>query len=283
MIIFLSYVFYFIASSASSIQRRFLLKNKEYTTKEQIDFTFKCISMLFLGSLFFPFFSPFYLSGGFWYLLFLAITCAVFGAMSNIAGYLAQKHIDAGVTSIVWNIYTPVTIFLSSVFINEGLTPIQILGTLLLFIAIVIISKKHRIGRFSFDRYFLMTLLGGILISGVLVAERVLQNTTGFSAGVMISWGSQALGLGLVSLFFGQKNKYTNKEVLVTGGLQFIGALSYVILVWVSGNLSVVSSVTTFKVVVIFIAAAIFLGEREDLGRKLLGSIIAVIGLLLMR
>lgn len=281
--IILSYIFYFVASSASSLQRRFLFKHKEYTTPEQITFTFQCVFILFLGSLFFPLFSPFYLSGGFWQLFLLALVCGVFSAGSNIASYLAQKHMDAGVTTVLWNIYTPVTIFLSSILLNEGLKPVQILGTFFLLFAIVIISKKHRTGRFTFDKYFLLTILSGILISGVLVAERALQNTTGFSAGVMISWGSAALTLGLVSLFWGAKHSYTTKEVLTTGGLQFIGSLSYVILVWVSGNLSVVSSITTFKVVIIFIAAAIFLHEREDMYRKILGSIIAVIGLLLMK
>jgi hypothetical protein len=45
--------------------------------------------------------------------------------------------------------------------------------------------------------------------------------------------------------------------------------------------LSVVSAVTTFKIVVIFAVAAVFLNEREDMARKVAGSIIAVAGLLL--
>jgi drug/metabolite transporter (DMT)-like permease len=283
MTIFLSYLFYFVTSSASSLQRRFLIKQKEFTVSEQITFTFQCISMLFLGSLFFPFFSPFYLSGGFWHLFSLALICLVFGTASNIASYVAIKHMDAGVSSLIWNIYTPVTIFLSSILLHEGLSITQIIGTLLLLIAIVIISKKHRVGRFSFDKYFLLTLLGGVLISAVLIAERALQHKTGFSAGVMISWGAQTIGLGLASLLWGHKHTYTNTEVLTTGGLQFIQALSYVTLVWTVGNLSIVSSITTFKVVIVFITAALFLHEREDMPRKILGSLIAVIGLLLMK
>jgi uncharacterized membrane protein len=43
-----------------------------------------------------------------------------------------------------------------------------------------------------------------------------------------------------------------------------------------------VSSITTFKVVIVSVAAALFLNEKEDLPRKIIGSIIAVIGLLLM-
>jgi hypothetical protein len=125
-------------------------------------------------------------------------------------------------------------------------------------------------------------LLGGVLMSVVLIAERTLQKTTGFSAGVMLSWGFQALSLGIVTLLLGSKHTYTTKEVITTGGLQFIGALSYVILVWVTANLSVVTAITTFKVVIVFIAAALFLNEKEDIPRKIFGSIIAVIGLLLM-
>jgi uncharacterized membrane protein len=56
-----------------------------------------------------------------------------------------------------------------------------------------------------------------------------------------------------------------------------------VILLVVVGNLSVVSAVTTFKVVILFVATAVFLHEREDMPRKIFGSVVAVLGLLLMK
>src|SRR3989344_93979 len=283
MITFFSYLFYFIAASISPLQRRWLINNKEYTVREQIIFTFQRILILFLGSLTFPFFSRFYLDSNYYHLFLLALVCGLFGASGNILQYLGQKHLDAGVMSIVGNIYTPVTIVLSSVLLYEGLTPLQIVGTILLLVAIVIVSKKHHINGFRFDKYFFLVFLSGVLIGVLLVAERALQKATGFSAGVMISWGSQAFALGLVALFFGKKHTYTNKEVVTTGVLQFLQATSYVTLLFVVGNLSFVSSITTFKVVIIFIAAAIFLKEREDLRRKIFGSIIAVLGLLLMK
>lgn len=68
------------------------------------------------------------------------------------------------------------------------------------------------------------------------------------------------------------KNVYSNKDILITGTLRFFQALSWVTLIFVVGNLSLVSSVTTFKVVIVFIAAAIFLKEREDVPRKILGK-----------
>lgn len=282
MTVLLSYLFYFVASTASSLQIRWLTKKNDLESHEQVRFTFQIIAILFLGSLTFPFFSPFFVAGNYYYLLFLFLVCGIFGAGCNLFSIFAQKHLDVGISSIVGNIYTPLTIILSSFLLREGLTPLQIVGTLFLLAAMFIVSKKHRTGKFTFNKYFLMMLLSGVLLSVLLVAERALQKTTGFSAGIMLSWGAQALGLWIVTLFIKSKHTYTNPEILATGFIKFLGATSWVTLVYVVGNLSLVSSITTFKIIIVSFAAAFLLGEKEDLPRKIFGSIIAVIGLLLM-
>lgn len=282
MAIILSYIFYFIAASVSPLQRRWLAVNRDVDERSQINFSFRVVLFLVAGSLILPFFSPFFLKGNSSTILLLAICAGLFGAVSFITIYIAQKHVEAGVSSVVANIYTPFTIILASIFLNEGLTSMQIIGTTLLLIGIVIVSKKHRTGRFTFDKYFILMIFGGIAISFVIVAERALQKMTGFTAGTMISWWSQCLFLGLATLIFKSKNQYSTKDITVTGILRFLQALSWVVLIYVVGNLSLVSAVTTFKIVVVFIAAAIFLHERQNFKRKLLGSIIALIGLLLM-
>jgi len=95
--------------------------------------------------------------------------------------------VEAGVSSLVNNIYTPITILLATIFLHESLTMMQIIGTCLLLIGMVIVSKKHRIGRFKFDKYFLMVALSGIMLGMSLTAERALQKITGFTTGTMIS------------------------------------------------------------------------------------------------
>jgi drug/metabolite transporter (DMT)-like permease len=168
-------------------------------------------------------------------------------------------------------------------FLGEGLEPLQIAGTGLLLFAIVLISKKHRIGTWRFDRYFLLMLSSGIMLGVALTAERALQRATGFTAGTMMSWWAQCLCLGIAAYLAKSPSEYGLKDTMITGVLRFLQSLSWVILLAVVGNLSLVSAVTTFKVVVIFVAAAILLKEREDMHRKILGSVIAVIGLLLMK
>lgn len=283
MIGFLSYIFYFVAASASPLQRRWLATKKNKDNKGQIHFAFQVSFITVVLSLFLPFFKSFYLQGNIFYLIGLAIICGIFGGGYFIASYTAQKHVEAGVTTLVSNIYTPVTIVLATIFLNEGLTLIQIFGTILLLIGIVIVSKKHRIGKFKFDKYFLLMLLSGVMLGISLTAERTLLKTTGFTAGTMFSWWTQCIVLGLVVLITKNKSAYSKKDIAITGSLRFLQSLSWVILTFVVGNLSIVSSITTFKVVLIFIAAAIFLKERADLPRKIVGSLLALLGLLLMK
>jgi drug/metabolite transporter (DMT)-like permease len=283
MTIILSYIAYFIFSITAPLLRRFLVKRNNPEASGQIRFAFEVMLMLALASILFQFFSPLYFAGSRLHLVLLALTCGISGMCYFIANYGAQKHVDAGVTIVVTNIYTPITIVLSSIFLSERLNPMQIVGTVLLLISMVIISKKHRIGKFRFDRYFMMMLLSGVFLSVLLVAERALQKQTGLSGATMLSWGSQFIFLGLAVWYTKSKHTYTQKEILSAGIFTALSSISYVILIYVVGNLSFVSSVTTFKIVLMFIAAAIFLHEREDLPRKILGSVIAVLGLLLMK
>lgn len=283
MNILLGYLFYFIAASASPLQRRWLaVKRQKGEDSGQIDFAFRVVLITVILSIFIPLFQPFKFNGDIAFLAFLALVCGFFGAGFFISSYIAQKHVDAGITTLVSNIYTPITIILATILLNEKLTILQIFGTGLLLFSIILISKKHRLGKFRFDKYFLLMTLSGVMLGITLTAERALQKTTGFTAGTMLSWWSQCAFLGLITIILKSRTKHTTRDTLITGVLRFFQSLSWVILIFIVGNLSLVSAVTTFKVVVIFIAAALFLKEREDLPRKILGSFIAVAGLLMM-
>ncbi len=281
MIIALAYLFYFVAATASPLQRRWLAVKRDQDS--QIMLAFHTLLIISVGGLILPLFSPFSIHGNTVHVVLLSLVCAVSGALFILANYTAQKHVDAGVTNLVINLYTPVSIILATLFLNEALSGMQVIGTVLLLSAVVIVSKKHRLGRFKFDRYFLMMVLSGVMLGIAITAERGLMKTTGFSAGTLLSWWSQCLALGILVLATRSKRVFSVKDTVITGSLRFFQALSWVTLLNVVGNLSVVSSVTTFKVVVVFGAAAIWLHETEDMKRKVIGCIIALVGLMLMK
>lgn len=281
MTVLLAYIFYFITASASPLQRRWLAVKDP--GGGQIDFSFRnslIISVCGLGLI--PFFPP-ELSGNPLHIALLAAVCGLSGIGFWIGNYSAQRHVDAGITTLVSNIYTPVSILLATFFLQESLTLKQLAGTVLLLFAIVLVAKKHRLGKFKFDKYFMLMVMSGVMLGILITAERGLMKTTGFTTGVLISWWVQCGTLFILKTVLKNKTTYNLKQTLITGGLRFAQALGFVLLVNLVSNLSVVSAITTFKIVVIFIFAAIFLGERDDIIRKSLGSIIALAGLLLMK
>lgn len=282
MTAFLAYLFFFVAASVSPLQRRWLAVKRE--GGGQIDFAFRVMGIAaILATIILPLIRPLTISGSPYKLIGLAILAGGAGAVYFSSFFSAQKHVEAGISTLVNNIYTPVTIILAIIFLREGLTLTQVGGTVLLLMSMVLVAKKHRLGRFKFDKWFLLMFLSGIFLGISLTAEKALLNKTGFTAGVLISWWAQVISLGLAAYFFKNRTTYRLKDTLVTGGLKFLHSLSWVILLLVVGNLSVVSAITTFKVVIIFLAAAVFLGEREDLPRKIIGSLLGVAGLLLMK
>ena len=115
----LAYIFYFIAASASPLQRRWLAKHKNPENTGQIHFAFQVAFITVVFSLLLPIFKPFYLEGNIFYLVGLSLICGVFGAGYFISSYIAQKHVEAGISTLVSNIYTPITIVLATLFLNE--------------------------------------------------------------------------------------------------------------------------------------------------------------------
>ncbi|MFA6549676.1 MAG: hypothetical protein WCT39_07115, partial [Candidatus Margulisiibacteriota bacterium] len=135
----------------------------------------------------------------------------------------------------------------------------------------------------TYDKYFWLMIFSGISLSILLVANRELMKLTGFTASTMLSWWAICIGLGILTLFTKGTTTYTKKDLAITGGLKFVQDIAWAVLTYVVANLSVVSAVTTFKIVIMFVAATIFLKEKDDLGRKIIGSLIAVAGLLMMK
>jgi uncharacterized membrane protein len=279
--ILLAYFFYFAASTASQLQRRHLSLKRE-DDKGQIDFAFRVMFITLFGSLILFLFKRPEFNQDPTTIILLAMVSGVFGSAALALQYIAQRHVEAGLTSLIGNIYTPVTIILAILILHEGLRPIQILGTVLLLGSVILVSRKHRLSRWKFDKYFMLMVLSGVTLGFCLTAERSLIKENGITTGTWVSWGAQVLCLGVLALVARAKSQYTLKDTGITGGLRFLQQLSWVILITIVANLSVASSVTTFKIVLVFTAGAIFLNEREDLKRKITGSLVAVAGLLLM-
>ena len=74
----LAYLFYFIAGSATPLQRRRLATNKNQENKGQIVLAFQVTAITVIFSLSLPLFQPLYFRGNPWTLIGLGLLCGVF-------------------------------------------------------------------------------------------------------------------------------------------------------------------------------------------------------------
>jgi drug/metabolite transporter (DMT)-like permease len=281
--IILAYIFYFATNAVGPLQRRWLATRKNEHNDGQITLAFWVAAITAVCGLILPWIVPTQWSGDISTITILTLICAIGGATFLALSYIAQKYIEAGVTILALATSTPTTIILASLLLGETLAPLQYLGAAALLIGILIVSTQHRQQRWRLDRYFVMMLVAGVLLGVALTAERALQRETGFTAATLLAWWSQAIVLGLFILIRRERHSYSIRDTIITGGLRFLQSLSWVSLIFIVGNLSLTSAVTTFRVVVVFVTGALFLRERDHLIRKIIGSLIAIAGLLLMR
>lgn len=146
MAILLAYLFYFVPSTASSLQRRHLALRRD-TYKGQIDFAFRVTLITFVLSFVLIFFKKPEFNQSFTTIVLLMIVCGVTGSIPIAAQYIAQRHVKTGLTTLIGNVYTPITLLLSAILLHESLKSRQIVGTILLLISVVLVSRKHRLGR----------------------------------------------------------------------------------------------------------------------------------------
>ncbi len=277
----IAFLFYLSAATTSKLQRRHIALRRQ-SDEGQVDFAFRVTTITFILSFGLLFFKSFTVNQSFSTVFLLAAICGISGAFALSAQYTAQRHTEAGVTSLLGNSTIPASILLSSIFLHERLGLHQMAGTLLLLIAAVMVSRQHRVSKWRFDKYFWLNVIAGLSLAFTLTAERSLIRENGLAAGTIISWGAQVLCLGIAAYLAKTRSQYDAADTAVTGGIRFVQQMSWVIFVVIIANLSVGSALATLSTITVFIAAAIFLNEREFLKQKIIGSLIATVGLLLM-
>src|SRR5687767_9971857 len=114
MLILFSYIFYFVAASFSPIQRRWLAVNRDVEGRHQVLFAFQVALVTIALSPLILFVSPFKLEGNGFILLGLSSIAGFSAAGYWICSYVSQKHVEAGISTLIGNVYTPVAIVLAS-------------------------------------------------------------------------------------------------------------------------------------------------------------------------
>ncbi|HSX23708.1 MAG TPA: EamA family transporter [Candidatus Saccharimonadales bacterium] len=210
----------------------------------------------------------------------------------GIAGFFAfafqlNKRVDATQYVIISNMYTIITVLLGIFIIHEAFSGQQFLGMLLLIAGGILVAVKGlRRKTFQFDQATLLLALTSVGLGIGLAAERGCLNHMSYSAYLIVGWGLQTVFLCLFAykdwhvLPRISKSQWAGiTKVGVARGMQNTG---FFLSVALSRNVSLIASVSSFRVPLVFIASFIFLSEREHIVRRFVGVSVATVGLLLL-
>lgn len=209
--------------------------------------------------------------------------------IASFFGFAFQlnKKVDATQYVIISNTYTLITVFLGVFVIHEAFSGTQFLGMALLILGAILVALKG-VGRKArhFDSHTL-ALAGVSMGLGIgLAAERGCLNHMSYSMYVLIGWGLQT---ALLCAFAWKDWPVVRKihkkewyEITRLGIARAMHNTGFFLSVALSKNVSLIASVTSFRVPLVFVASFIFLGERNHITRRFVGVTVATIGLLLL-
>lgn len=202
--------------------------------------------------------------------------------LNNYFNFYARRHLDTAVMDTFTRMYLLPVVLFGSLFLGEGLNKIQLTGAGLVLLSTLII------GRLKIPlRDLWLVAVSTILLSIIVLASRQVVVEAGLP--LALAWGFMIASTFRV-IFFGKQLikdiPLVKQELKLIVGASVMGNIQNMLFqlsAVLTSNVSLVSSLAATKAVFTAIAAAIILGERGNLKKKLLAASVSVVGVLLLK
>ncbi len=209
----------------------------------------------------------------------------VLWVFNNAFLYKALKLIDASKFSIVYSSRAFFAIFASSLLLKQSLSLSGYIGTFFIITGIIVVSIKSR--KFEFNKGDIFSILAAIGFGFELTNDKFLLgffNAYTYGAIVFL-----IPGFFLWILFPNvtrEMRYYFQKNSIAQFMLACLLMAVSIILTYsalkLTSNSSQFASISLLSVVIVVILSTIFLKERDSLLQKVIGTILSVIGLMLV-
>lgn len=171
-------------------------------------------------------------------------------------------------------------------FLGESLTLIRIVGIALTLLGSIIVLYRRQ--QFVMTRGVVYALLGSAL-NGLAITNDafILRHTTDVFSYTAIAFLLPGIVLLLASLGSIKKIKAhlcsRNLPAFLTLSVFFsIAAVTFYLAYISGGHVSQIATINQFSLVCTVLLAFIFLGERENMPRKIIGAVVAIVGVILI-
>lgn len=209
-------------------------------------------------------------------------------AIASVSMFQATKYTEAGEYTILGTFSAFVNLFVVTIFLHETLTISKIIGTILIIISILAVAKFSNYKKITWHKGHLYTLLSATAFGAVFASESYTASQIGVLQDLLVGFFLPGLFvLVLKPQALNKMKELINKDYLTKimsfSILYLLGAITIFGAYVNGGDAGKIYGISNSTVIVTVILAAIFLGERDKPIKKVIATIAAFVGVLLLR
>jgi drug/metabolite transporter (DMT)-like permease len=270
----------FFWSVTTLLQRAFLKEEQSNHYSYAIVFQLLVAILTFIYTLFsgfnLPDFKEYYIN---------IILMIVLYALGNLAMYKGIKLVEASEKTILYSSNAIWTMLLAVLILGEKITYLRILGAFLIILSVIILSWENK--SFKLKKGYLLILLAAVLFSLAFINDTILLKTIDAASLSVLGFGLPAIALFLFRPKIIKEFKFffEKKRLLKILGAGFFYAIAVVAIkasYKIGGDASQIAPIMQLTIIITVILAYIFLKERDSLLKKIIGSALALAGVLLI-
>ncbi len=218
-------------------------------------------------------------------MLLMGIALVYFNKLSLIA----QKHVETAPYMVLRQSAVPVSVLLSTIFLAESLNSMQIVGMLVVMSGTYLVaSNGGKLKIKHFGRHEVTIVVYGIFLAFYSIITRYIQIETSLSTVLIIGGLLEVIPNAITTIKITSVSHILEikfPEVYLACLIGLFSAM-HIVTFWLAvnyaQNIALVSSIGSFRIATIFIGSYVFLKETSNLKIKLTGTLIALIGILLI-
>lgn len=216
--------------------------------------------------------------------LFLGIACC-FYAISDRINTTVRGGIEASTFSIIKQLSTVFMIIAGLLFFKEKFVLKKIIGAILILLSNVIIFYKK--GKQKFNKYILLAILANMAFSIALFLDVNISEKFNLGFYVAITLIVPALLIILferikISNILSEFKSGNKKSILITG-ISWSTMIIVQLIAYQLGDVTTVAPLCALTIIGNVIVGYLFLGERDNLLKKVIAAFLVIISVILIK
>lgn len=202
---------------------------------------------------------------------------------------MGMRRLDAGTTQIIFSSIIIWGATLSTIFLGSSFSGVQVLGIMLLLLAILLIQHNGR--RLKFNKGFLCVAASAPLFAIFQVASATLSQQLSTATYLLLTYMGPSTLIGIIyfqtiradwsKLIHQLKNSIV--KTFLAGGVSLLYYAALFIAYRTAPDRGVVIVLLTTQVILTVLFGIIFLGETKHIKRKLVAAVLALIAVALIK